>query len=840
MKKKGIFFIFLSMLFFLINWQTIRADDDTDGSFACVDSTSVMDCIEKSRPKSVEVPVTAMAPMVNPLSNFGPFGLGARYDTQLGWIPELKYVQIFYDNGIVLRLAYGQNEQRANVTLGHSFSAHQQIKITYEYLQQNLPFDFDSGTITEAVNQNAFGAAYEYLFDSNVLQSFTLNGYYIQANSKNLPQIIFYQNDIPQQDLRRIAGGTEENITSDISLMPFRQLLISLGGGYSHLVYDTQYESNQDTTTIAYNAGLDLLLTQYTKLSANIANSAAERDSSVRISQILPAHIEAAVTGLYSQGQAGQPNATSISFGLSYPVVNYGSVPNGSVGSLKSWIEKPVISAPRVLAIKDEKVVPYEIDVTNPPSQSVSTGNFIQEVQTQGIFKFDSSLFDRVEYSLSLAGSSNTPQSQLHLDLKSDSSSNEAVIYSTAPIPNAATPTGGANVYHVIVTALGYKNGLTQPVQAQADLELDINFNPNNEPQWNPGKSTASISFDQGSAPSSINLNSYLSTAPGPQGVKFSFDGGSYPYWDLKTDSTGNWYLVRKPDTTGAFYAGDINNIPKPVGLIVKYGDDPDGVSGTPQQISVTVNPDNSIKFDWKKSSDCQLNNGAKLPVTQPGGNPFYLDLSKCIQYYDGNGNPLTVSNDRVTFTNLNPPVFPVEAGDPVTVNGNTLKVQAPTGELNSSYDLKININSMAQGSSNGYLLTLSSFIQISNTLTVNSVLYKNTFDISNDPAFITSMVINNLKPGGKYKLIAATIPGGQGVSHGPMECIGSIENPSQYNGGQCGGGGQMGQQFAIGDYLPLPPDSNNQLSIMWWKRSYENNGDTGYLQISSLEIVAE
>src|SRR5690606_28708611 len=136
----------------------------------------------------------------NPLFNqnmalYGPLSLGIRYDFDLGWIPQIEYTQTFYDNGMHVLLDYNTNETRANLTLGHAFSSNQQVKLTYEYLAQNLPFDFESGETHEWVNQNAFGAAYQYLFPGEVFRGFDISGYYIAANNKDLPDVIYYQNN---------------------------------------------------------------------------------------------------------------------------------------------------------------------------------------------------------------------------------------------------------------------------------------------------------------------------------------------------------------------------------------------------------------------------------------------------------------------------------------------------------------------------------------------------------------------------------------------------------------------------------------------------------------------
>src|SRR5262249_30871681 len=147
------------------------------------------------------------------------------------------------------------------------------------------------------------------------------------------------------------------------------------------------------------------------------------------------------------------------------------------------------------------------------------------------------------------------PQSQLNITVQPLPNDNyNATIYSTAPVPNSATPNGQPAVYHVIITALGYKAGLVAPIQAQADLQLNLNFNSNNEPQW--VKTDGAIKFDAANTADAINLNTYINQNGSSQSVKFYFDDPKkYPNWDITTSG----YLVRKPnDADGAFDAGDI------------------------------------------------------------------------------------------------------------------------------------------------------------------------------------------------------------------------------------------------------------------------------------------
>ncbi len=814
------------LIFCILSTLTVALadDDDTQSQFACTDSANVMDCIEKNKPPAIAEKTPAAIPINGPgWVSYGPVSLGARYDSVLGWIPEINYVQLFYDNGLNLQLGYGANEQRANITLGHAFTPRQQIKITYEYLTQNLPFDYASGSVNQWVNQNAFGAAYQYLLTNPLFHSIDLSGYYIHANSKDLTNVIYYQDNDAKLNFRRIAGGTEETILSNLTLTPFRSLLITLGGGYSHLVYDTEYENDQDNTTIAYTAGLEFLITSHTKLGANIANSAAETDSSVKISQLFPAHIEAVVTGQHSQGQAGQPDSNSVSLMLSYPATGYAVTPDDSLNSLRAWVQTPVIRAPRVLAIKDEKSVQYAINSTNPPAQNVKTGQMIQPINTQQIFNFDPSLYDKVVYSLSLpndGASSTSPQSQLNIDVKPDGSSvYNAIIYSTGPIPNSATPSGGANIYHVIVTALGYKNGLANPIQAQADLELNINFDPNNEPQWDKNKTNGSIQFDESSMLSGINLNSYLSPTP-TQGVQFTLVG-SYPNWDLKTDASGIWYLVRKADANGAFSAGDISNTAVSVVLAVKYANDPEGTPGTQQKLNVMVTPDDKITLSWASGAACQVNGGNPLLAIQPANDQIYpLNLDPCVQYTGGTGNSIKVTDDKLTYSLTDTDNYSKTQanGEGIKLNGNSLTVNGPISGLNTQYTIGFNIKSAAVGN-NGSEIKASNFITIGNNLKVNAVGGNNLFSFANSPTYITSLVVNSLNPGGSYAVTASD------NTTNMMECSGSINNNNQYLG--CNA-----KPLGLSAPLPYAPDSKGQVSIMWWSM-------TTYPTISSITITA-
>jgi hypothetical protein len=827
MDKKIKFFITVLPLLTLPVLSTWANDDDGADTFTCSDSTNVMDCIEKTKSASEIAAATTVIPVaIQQLSPVGPFSLGVRYDTVLGWIPEISYLQIFYNNGVNLQLDYGSNEKRANITLGHAF-ANQQFKFTYEYLAQNLPFTFDSGSINQWVNQNAFGAAYRYLLPHQIIHSFDINGYYIHSNNKDLSDVIFYQNNDPYLNQRRIAGGTEETVTAGFSLMPFPALSINLGGGYSHLVYDTQYEDNQDSSTFAYNAGADFLITADTKFSASVVNSAAATDGVIKLSQILPGHFEAAVTGEYSQGQAGQPNSTSVTAVLAYPATPYVLAPDDFLGALKTWIAKPVVHATRVLAIKDQKTTLISINATNPSAQKVMTGEMIQSLSTQSIFNFDPALYDKVTYSLALAPNNNnltSPQSQLNVDIKPDANSAySATIYSTGPMPNSAAPNGAQTIYHVIITALGYKNGLSAPVQAQADLELDVNFDKNNEPDWS--NTQDKINFDMADTSGAINLSNKITQPTPSQPVRFAFDDPSkYPNWDI-TQFNGVWFLVRKPDDNGYFDANDISTTPKKITISVQYASDPNTIVVPGQPLDITVNPDAKMSFSWLSHSECQVSN---IIANQPVNTQITsLKLYPCTIYKDSLSQVIKVKNDLMSYSISNKNNYPATLAVSSSNADTQLNITGPTSGLNTSYSIGFSVKSKAQGGDAPSATSLSAdnVINVGNLLIVTTQIAnpQNIYKFKEDPAFITSVVANGLSDEQTYQILSA-IPNNPSSTN-TMLSPGAITDDASYQAHL--------NNKTISNYPSAIHSSGGEISLMWW--AVDN-----YPGVASLMITAQ
>jgi hypothetical protein len=437
----------------------------------------------------------------------GPLSFDLKYDTDLSWIFGLNYIHMFNESvGLASRLTGGPNEFRGNITAGYAFSKEHQLKLTYEYLTQNLPFDFASGSIDEWVAQHSIGATYQYVLRHEIVHSLELSGYVTRAGSKDLSTVTYNQQMVSANDFaydvnyRRIAGGNEDTLMASLNLFPFadKKTALTVGAGYSQVSYDTQYENNSDYNSnkgAAYKVELTRLLSPTAKLETSVNSTASSREHKIQLSHILPKKLEGTVTAQYTVGQAGLPDESSVLFGLRFPAPDsYALGGFSDMQGFATWLEKPVMYYNRVLAIKDELVKSYEFKSNGTiPDQTKLFGQQLDQVPTDPYFQFsDPSI--QVTYTvftekLSLNGAAKTKANQaqdytddLNLTLV-PTTANEAVLKSasSAGFPSEdSTGQSTAGVYQITITGTGVTSGAS-PMVINSSFKLTLN---GNGPSW--------------------------------------------------------------------------------------------------------------------------------------------------------------------------------------------------------------------------------------------------------------------------------------------------------------------------------------------------------------------
>lgn len=465
--------ILMAVNLFFFNSSTLAGDIQNDAAFTCASAVNALDCISKSRPGATQASSLTSIPINTQALGFtGPINVSLRYDNYLAWILDVGYAQSFYDAVAAFKLSAGLNERRANLTLGYSLTPRQQIKLTYEYLTQNLPFDFASGTVNQWVNQNAFGGSYRYMLDHGIVQALELYGNYSKANSKTLSDLeISVDNELTAINQRRIAGGTQQNYGAAATFTPFANTIIKIGGGYSSLGMKTQWSDFETETTMAYNADISHLLTPTTLVSTGIGNTAAGRTYTGKVSKILPWSLEASLTGKYMATTNDIPGSTSLTAGLSYPAPKtYNNKFNQGVGDLKQWVQKPVIYKTRVLARSEEQEINPQITTSPIPAQNVKVGTTLTAISLQDYFIFNPQALNKVDYQIiaiiKKGAANNLQESALNLAISKESS-HQASLIASGPMPASVAP----GDYIVTIQATGYRNGA---IVSRTDNQMEI------------------------------------------------------------------------------------------------------------------------------------------------------------------------------------------------------------------------------------------------------------------------------------------------------------------------------------------------------------------------------
>jgi hypothetical protein len=464
----------------------------------------------------------------------GPFSADLRYDDLLSWVFGFKYLYMLSESaGVGAKLTAGANELRANLTAGYAFTKDQQVKFTYEYLTQNLPFDFASGATHEWVKQHALGASYQYVIRHAILDSLELSAYAIRAKSKDLQNLAFNQQEMDggqgyfyDVNYRRIAGGKENNVLASLNLFPFAndRTRLTLGGGYSTIRYDTAYENNQAAAHPSYKVQLSQLLGRKAKIEIGSTGSAASVEHSLGLSYLLPRKMEASLKGQYTTGLGGLGDNRSITLGLLYPSVEqYSLAALDAAKELKNWIDTPVLYATRVLAIKDEMVKRYEFSTKNLTlvDQLKRFTELLSAVPTSFAFTFTDPDI-AVQYSITTTKESPAPETTsdadrdfteaLHLELVPNGQ-NQAILQSREGIPavdNEGKSTVG--VYRITLTASGTAAGL-RPITLTNGFKLTV---MGGAPMWDTKHlPDGYMGFPYGSSP----VSEHISTSSPSDGV---------------------------------------------------------------------------------------------------------------------------------------------------------------------------------------------------------------------------------------------------------------------------------------------------------------------------------
>lgn len=652
---------------------------ETQG-YGTMQTQSLSDAGNTAKNIATQQATSAITGVANQL--FGPVQVGLRYDTDLSWIADLGYSQQIGNFAAALKASIGPNEYRGNATLGYALTKNQQVKVTYEYLRQNLPFEFTSGNINQWVSQQAFGAAYRYVFNNSRLQSAELYGSYAKANSKELGDAYIYDNggNLDQINQRRIAGGEEKNAGANVTFLPFKNTSIKVGGGYSTLSFDHKdgFASKdgsivKDTSTIAYNAEINHVLGDKTMLTTSVSNTASARSHTAKISQILPGNLEASLVGQYNFSHTSMPDNGSVTANLSYPAPkSYSANFAAAMGDLKNWVETPVVHYSRVLAVAEERLIAAKMSTSAIPDQSVQVGANISPIETNKYFTYNKDAYNSINYNIvSIVDKADASKhlSAADLGLKvTKENSYDARVESATAMPTNALAGTQSKFYVMTIEAEGIRNG-TAISRVDNTVNILVGKSTQSAGQWADDNGVTTLqAYEDLTYTQSIKSN-YIVKAGVKDDVYSYTPSTDMPSW-LTIDANGNFYS--KSPVVGSYTFK----------LSAKSTATDNIVTTDPHTFTISVANKNAPKW----TSDCSIPGKTSTPVgtTISGSIKACVTSPEKITFAIGNNPPSSLGgwniDDNGTLTGTPNDVSQVDNTIQVPVIASTVDGGPVTG----------------------------------------------------------------------------------------------------------------------------------------------------------------
>ncbi len=302
-----------------------------------------------------------------------PVDLSVAQDSLLGVVGDAKLLFGFNtENAAAVELAAGPKVFRGNGTYAFALNDKNRIKITGEYLDEDLDFDFYTGETRQWVDQVAVGAAYQYWLGGDTFKDVQIGSHYSHAGSKDLSdKVINLGNGITLLDQRRIAGGTDWNGTVETGIHLWRHGLVTAGADYDEVRYDTKYEIHDEGGNeqgFGGHLNLQQLLAPSTQLELKSSVTQLADTYSGGLNWIWTARSGTALRAGFESGYT-EDHATGRNFwinGISLNIVwdqardkksvaTY-SDPDVAAEDLLTWAATPAVRMPDVLAITDERI----------------------------------------------------------------------------------------------------------------------------------------------------------------------------------------------------------------------------------------------------------------------------------------------------------------------------------------------------------------------------------------------------------------------------------------------------------------------------------------------------
>lgn len=326
-------------------------------------------------------------------------GVNTGNNNFLGGIVRGQITKDFpYHTGGSFGFEAGPRNYRASGTLGWEATPCQRLKLTGEYLTQDIDYNFYSGVSRQWVQQGAVGLTYQYALNDQFQDYLSLSGFYSHAPSKNLSTITgsfatSATTATTWTDFRRIAGSNAGGVSPAITTHLWQGNETSLAANWDDVVYDNRNQPQKKAQGFGGTASISQDFKIYCenfKIGGSAAARAPFNHYEGELDWVKPFSTSSLLVGVfggYTQGKYSLPNTGIAGVNVAYYIDTPAQTPPiAKAQSFLSWMGEPAVRLPQVLAIVDENVVQapgcrfatptFTSTIANQSSEASSTQTF--------------------------------------------------------------------------------------------------------------------------------------------------------------------------------------------------------------------------------------------------------------------------------------------------------------------------------------------------------------------------------------------------------------------------------------------------------------------------------
>ena len=283
--------------------------------------------------------------------------------------------QMTSQTGLALMGEIGEKVARVNGTVGYQIGKCQRLKMSVDFLNQKLRYDFNQNVSQCWVRQVAAGAIYKYLLNDNWVDSVDLGGWYSNAPSCEGSALTIVTGTTQQTFRRTIAGSEGWHGSLGTTLFPWSCATVGISAVYDHVEYDKKTGRNKTVSGAGFTIDFNQRL--FHRLDLNLKGDWLQPYlyAGGSLNWTVPCAYGDAIVGLYggyTQGRHGLANNASYGLQLNMAFGNTACVApfykkccvrdkTRPRQDLLEWIADPAVMMPIVLAIADECAPPFAV-----------------------------------------------------------------------------------------------------------------------------------------------------------------------------------------------------------------------------------------------------------------------------------------------------------------------------------------------------------------------------------------------------------------------------------------------------------------------------------------------